>query len=250
MGIAATTTASTALSAALSQQRQMPSNASIPSILYPTQLHIPPTNTPSAPTYTASAASQLSTQYSGGRSASRDEPWSVPRVQGVSTGREVTAYQPGGPSSTPSSQISSRRTKSEIMSPGSEYRCSECGGGFHSWDNLRQVLTRSVFVTGPAHADRYSVSRYHIRNVHGPRRWVCEEEGCGKDFVFEKDLRRHKKGTHDAGREHFCSNPCCYYYRVGFKRREHLTRHQQGSRCPAPDRQSLSSSIQESPQEP
>lgn len=64
---------------------------------------------------------------------------------------------------------------------------------------------------------------HHERN-HGERHHHCRELGCGKSFVFAKDLARHAK-THSKERPFLCNVLGCEYKTKGFARKDQVARH-------------------------
>ncbi|KAI1769015.1 hypothetical protein GGR53DRAFT_475393 [Hypoxylon sp. FL1150] len=49
----------------------------------------------------------------------------------------------------------------------------------------------------------------HIRSHKNERPYKCTVSGCDKDYIEEKHLRQHMKGSHSGERDHICPQPDC-----------------------------------------
>ncbi|KAI1777594.1 hypothetical protein F4818DRAFT_407203 [Hypoxylon cercidicola] len=49
----------------------------------------------------------------------------------------------------------------------------------------------------------------HIRSHNNERPYKCTVAGCDKDYIEEKHLRQHMKGSHTSERDHVCPQPDC-----------------------------------------
>lgn len=63
----------------------------------------------------------------------------------------------------------------------------------------------------------------HHRRNHGLRPHECSS--CPKSFVFRKDLNRHEKTHNPSVREFYCQIAGCPWAARGFQRRDHYVRH-------------------------
>ncbi|KAK5111495.1 hypothetical protein LTR85_011842 [Meristemomyces frigidus] len=95
----------------------------------------------------------------------------------------------------------SRRSKGEIKSAVSQFKCTACLAGFPASEALS----------------------HHMRNVHGVRAHICIE--CNRGFCYPGDLLRHGGDRHSDARPWKCEHPSCKYFGVGFKRKDGLKRH-------------------------
>ncbi|KAH9898950.1 hypothetical protein F4778DRAFT_741687 [Xylariomycetidae sp. FL2044] len=64
----------------------------------------------------------------------------------------------------------------------------------------------------------------HIRSHNNDRPFKCPHADCDKDYLEEKHLRQHIKGTHTDERKHVCAHPGCD---KSFVTATRLRRHQQ-----------------------
>ncbi|KAF6039281.1 hypothetical protein EB796_002412 [Bugula neritina] len=74
---------------------------------------------------------------------------------------------------------------SHTTTPGKSYRCEQCDSTF----NLRDRLTQ------------------HIKNVHGPRKFVCND--CGAAFKRNDKLQRHCQSRHSDIKPYLCPIVTC-----------------------------------------
>ncbi|KAI1154520.1 transcription factor IIIA [Nemania diffusa] len=49
----------------------------------------------------------------------------------------------------------------------------------------------------------------HLRSHNNERPFSCPYPGCGKDYIEEKHLKQHVKGSHTAERDHVCTYEGC-----------------------------------------
>ncbi|KAI5864507.1 hypothetical protein GGS23DRAFT_560508 [Durotheca rogersii] len=49
----------------------------------------------------------------------------------------------------------------------------------------------------------------HLRSHNKERPFKCTVPGCDKDYIEEKHLRQHIKGSHTSVRDHICTQPNC-----------------------------------------
>ena len=81
-----------------------------------------------------------------------------------------------------------------------------------TWENCDRVFSR------PCRLEE------HVRSHTGERPFQCDEDGCGKTFVRDYHLSRHKKISHAHDRPHHCSHKGCG---LGFATPQRLRLHEQ-----------------------
>ena len=109
-----------------------------------------------------------------------------------------TPLSPASVTSATSSRPSRKRNREEMRSGNCPFTCVVCDAGFYT-----------------------SADLWHHFRYHEGRLWICNT--CGKDFTFEKDLKRHCECVHDAeARKYLCPYAGCTNT---YKRKDHLSRH-------------------------